>query len=77
METTKKTHHSNGTDSILSPQTMLNDQAEKWQVSLTSEEFARKMDENDELHHLRNEFHYPKKGTLAKGLFASSIIYLS
>ena len=70
-------HHCTGVNSILSPQETLNEQVEKWKVSLNSEEFARKLDENDDLHHLRDEFYYPKKGTLPKGMLVSSIISLS
>lgn len=51
------------------PQDILNNRAEKWQLSITSEAFARKLDENDPLRHVRDEFYYPKAGGLPKGIF--------
>ncbi|CAF0728622.1 unnamed protein product [Adineta steineri] len=53
----------------LHPQDILKNQAEKWQISLTSEQFARKLDETDPLQHTRNEFYVPKIGTLPHGEF--------
>ena len=47
----------------------LNYQSEKWDIPITSEAFARKLDENDPLRHIRNEFFYPKNRTLPKGIF--------
>lgn len=59
----------NGKEKPSSPQNTLNNYAEKWQISKTSEAFARKLDENDPLNHVRKEFYYPKVGTLPKGIF--------
>ncbi|CAF4088260.1 unnamed protein product [Rotaria sp. Silwood2] len=50
----------------LTPQDILNQLSEKWNVSITSEEFARKLDENDSLRSLRDEFYVPKVGGLPK-----------
>ncbi len=61
--------HCNEQDQSLTPQDILNNQSEKWQISITSEAFARKLDETDPLRHVRDEFYYPKKGTLPKGIF--------
>ncbi|CAF0746055.1 unnamed protein product [Rotaria sordida] len=49
-----------------SPQDILNHLSKKWNVSITSEEFARKLDENDSLRNLRDEFYLPKLGSLPK-----------
>jgi len=56
----------NGKDLHLTPQDLLENQANKWQVSMTDEQFARKLDENDPLKSFRNEFFYPKVGTLPR-----------
>jgi hypothetical protein len=61
--------HCNGVDENLMPQDILDNQAEKWQISITSEAFARQLDENDSLNHLRDEFYYPKIKSLPKGVF--------
>ena len=58
----------NGKDLHLTPQDLLENQANKWQVSMTDEQFARKLDENDPLKSFRNEFFYPKVGTLPRGI---------
>jgi hypothetical protein len=63
------THNYNGKNQKLSPQDILNNQAEKWQIPITSEAFARKLDENDPLRHVRDEFYYPKIGNLRQGIF--------
>lgn len=55
---------SNGKDSHSTPQDLLEYQAEKWQISMTDEQFAKKLDENDPLKSFRNEFFFPKIGTL-------------
>jgi hypothetical protein len=62
-------HNCNGKYEQFTPQDILNNQAEKWQISITSEAFARKLDENDPLRHVRDEFYYPKIGTLPNGIF--------
>ncbi|CAF0737466.1 unnamed protein product [Rotaria sordida] len=49
-----------------SPQDILNHLSKKWNVSITSEEFARKLDEKDSLRNLRDEFYLPKLGSLPK-----------
>ncbi|CAF0777967.1 unnamed protein product [Rotaria sp. Silwood1] len=56
----------NKNDQSLNPQNTLNHLSEKWHVSITSEEFARKLDENDSLRNLRDEFYIPKVGGLPK-----------
>ena len=61
----------NGKEEKLSPQDILNNYANKWQISMTNEAFARKLDENDPLRHLRDEFYYPKIRSLPKGTFIS------
>ncbi|CAF0891671.1 unnamed protein product [Adineta steineri] len=43
----------------LSPRDILKSKAEKWQLNMASEEFARKLDQNDLLRHFREEFYYP------------------
>ena len=68
VETNMKAQECNGVHQTTSSQEILNEQAKKWQLTLNSEEFARKLDENDELRHMRDEFHYPKKETLPKGI---------
>ena len=68
-------HNCNGKDHQQTPQDILNNQAEKWQISITSEEFARKLDENDPLHHVRDEFYFPKIGGLPKGIFIYDTIF--
>jgi hypothetical protein len=50
----------------LSPRDILNDKAEKWQLKMASEEFARKLDQTDPLHYLREEFYYPTIGNLSQ-----------
>ena len=67
FSTKMNTHISNEKKLQLNPQDILQNQAEKWQISITSEEFARKLDETDSLRHMRDEFYYPKNGTLPKG----------
>jgi hypothetical protein len=62
-------HNCNEKNQQLNPQDILNNRAEKWQLSITSEAFARKLDENDPLRHVRDEFYYPKVGGLPKGIF--------
>lgn len=59
---------SNGKDSHSTPQDLLEYQAEKWQISMTDEQFAKKLDENDPLKSFRNEFFFPKIGTLPQGI---------
>lgn len=71
VETNMKAQECNGVNQTSSPQKMLNEQANKWKLALNSEAFARKLDENDELRHMRGEFYYPKKDTLPKGMFIS------
>ncbi|UJR33886.1 hypothetical protein I4U23_021307 [Adineta vaga] len=58
------THNCNGNHSLSNPQDILKNQAEKWKISLTNEAFARKLDENDSLRHVRDEFLIPKIGDL-------------
>lgn len=62
-------HHCNGVDEKLTPQDILDNQAEQWQIPITSEAFARQLDENDSLSHVRDEFYYPKINSLPKGIF--------
>lgn len=69
LSTEMDTHLCNGKSQQLTPQDNLDEYAEKWQISITSEEFARKLDEIDPLRHVREEFYYPKKGTLPKSIF--------
>lgn len=72
VEVDMKAQCCNGRNQTSSPpQEILNERAEKWQLTLNSEVFARKLDENDELRHVRDEFYYPKKETLPKGMFTS------
>jgi kynureninase len=68
-------HNCNGQNHQLTPQDSLNNQAEKWQISITSEAFARKLDENDPLRHVRDEFYFPKSGGLPKGMFISDKLF--
>ncbi len=63
------THNCNGKDQHLTPQDILNNQAEKWQIPIASEEFARKLDENDSIRYIQDEFYFPKLGTLPQGIF--------
>jgi hypothetical protein len=62
-------HHDNDQNEKLTPQDILNNQAKKWQIPITSEAFAQKLDEKDSLHHVRDEFYFPKMGGLPKGIF--------
>jgi kynureninase len=51
---------------IHSPRDILNENAKKWQMKMASEEFARKLDQTDSLHYLREEFYYPTIGSLSQ-----------
>ena len=64
--------HCNGDHQSITPQDILEKQAEKWQVSLTSKAFAHKLDETDPLKHMRDEFVIPKIGDLPNGTFKSN-----
>ncbi|CAF1215889.1 unnamed protein product [Adineta ricciae] len=56
--------HCNGDHQSITPQGILEQQAEKWQVPLTSKAFAHKLDEIDPLKHMRDEFVIPTVGDL-------------
>jgi hypothetical protein len=58
-----------------SPQDILNSQAKKWQTQLTSEAFASKLDENDPLRCIRDEFYIPKIGGLPKGIYIYILLF--
>lgn len=48
----------------------LQEVAERHSITdLTSRELAQKLDEADELHHLRQNFHIPRMATLPEGQF--------
>ncbi|CAF4490258.1 unnamed protein product [Rotaria socialis] len=61
-----KAANCNGKDEELTPQNILNELSEKWKIPLVSEAFARKLDENDTLNYIRDEFHFPKLTSLPK-----------
>jgi hypothetical protein len=67
LSTKMNSHNCNGFDEKLTPQEILDHQAEEWGISMRSEEFARQLDQNDSLKQMRNEFHYPKNASLPKG----------
>jgi hypothetical protein len=69
LSTKMNNHDCNGICQELTPQDILNNHAEQWQIPIASEAFARKLDENDPLHHVRDEFYIPKNRTLPKGIF--------
>lgn len=52
----------NGTKDLLDrhPVSQLQALADEWECDILSEDFAKKMDEQDTLKHLRNEFVIPK-----------------
>lgn len=62
-------HNCNGKEQNVNPQDILQNYAKKWQIPITSEAFARRLDENDPLNHVRDEFYYPKVGTLPKSKY--------
>jgi hypothetical protein len=58
-----------------SPRDILNENAKKWQMKMASEEFARKLDQTDSLHYLREEFYYPTIGSLSQSRRLTRIIF--
>jgi hypothetical protein len=52
-----------------SAQSFLNLKSEEWQIGLGNEQFAKMMDDHDNLRSMRQEFHYPKMETLPHGLY--------
>ena len=49
------------------PAETLREKATSWNSDVTSQEFAKKMDAEDPLRHLRDQFHYPKSIDLPQG----------
>ncbi len=52
-----------------SAEDFLNTKSDQWELKLTSEEFAKKMDSEDPLGYIRTKFAYPKMVTIPNGLF--------
>ena len=48
------------------------DKSSEWNYSLLDEEFAKKLDDEDEMSKLRDMFYYPKM----KGLYSGIIMHL-
>jgi kynureninase len=65
-------YHSTGNDQPM-PQDILDGQAKKWQLKISSEEFAQELDQNDPLSHVREEFYYPMSADLSEGIVLTRI----
>ena len=63
----KNNHNNDDSAHVQNPRDVLGNYAKKWQVQSDSEAFARKLDENDPLQSMRDEFFIPKMGTLPTG----------
>ena len=61
-------HHQNKNCQLATPEDILHNLSNKWHTPIESEEFARKLDENDSLNHVRDEFFMPKISNLPKGI---------
>lgn len=69
LDSKMNSHACNGIDkSLLTPQDILNQKSEQWRTPMTSEDFARKLDEDDPLRSIRDEFHFPKMSRLPEGI---------
>jgi kynureninase len=62
----KNKHDDDDIAQVQNPHDVLDSYAQKWQVQTNSEAFAHKLDENDPLRRMREEFFIPKMATLPK-----------